>query len=78
MAGGIRHAGLMLDVHSRATHASTRTDPRREQVVAMLRNRFAALKLATLRIDRIALFRQDDAMARFRIIGHWSLRGRDG
>lgn len=52
--------------------------PRREQVVAMLRNRFAALKLATLRIDRIALFRQDDAMARFRIIGHWSLRGRDG
>jgi hypothetical protein len=33
VAGGIRHAGLMLDVHSRATHASTRTDPRREQVV---------------------------------------------
>lgn len=25
VAGGIRHAGLMLDVHSRATHASTRT-----------------------------------------------------
>lgn len=52
--------------------------PRREQVVALLRNRFAALKLATLRIDRFALFRQDDAKARFRIIGHWPLRGRDG
>jgi putative phosphonate metabolism protein len=47
---------------------------RRDGVVAMLRNRFAMIDLATLEIDRIALFRQDDAMSRFRIIGHWPLR----
>lgn len=47
---------------------------RRDGVVAMLRNRFAAIGLATLEIDRIALFRQDDASSRFRIIGHWPLR----
>jgi putative phosphonate metabolism protein len=47
---------------------------RRDSVVAMLRDRFAAIDLATLEIDRIALFRQDDAASRFRIIGHWPLR----
>jgi putative phosphonate metabolism protein len=47
---------------------------RRDDVVAMLRDRFAAIDLATLEIDRIALFRQDDAASRFRIIGHWPLR----
>jgi putative phosphonate metabolism protein len=47
---------------------------RRDGVVAMLRNRFAAVDLATLEIDRIALFRQDDAASRFGIIGHWPLR----
>ena len=47
---------------------------RRDSVVAMLRNRFAVIDLATLEIDRIALFRQDDAAVRFRIIGHWPLR----
>jgi putative phosphonate metabolism protein len=47
---------------------------RHNDVEAMLQNRFAAIDLATLEIDRIALFRQDDAAARFRIIGHWPLR----
>ena len=47
---------------------------RRDSVVAMLRDRFAAIDLATLEIDRIALFRQDDAASRFRIIDHWPLR----
>ena len=47
---------------------------RRDSVVAMLRDRFAAIDLATLEIDRIALFRQDDAASQFRIIGHWPLR----
>jgi putative phosphonate metabolism protein len=47
---------------------------RRDGVVAMLRDRFAAIDLATLEIDRIALFRQDDTASRFRIIGHWPLR----
>jgi putative phosphonate metabolism protein len=47
---------------------------RREIVVSMLRERFAAIRLMTLAIDRIALFRQDDATSRFRIIAHWPLR----
>ena len=51
---------------------------RRENVVAMLRNRFAATGLATLAVDRIALFRQDDATSRFGIIRHWPLRPASG
>jgi putative phosphonate metabolism protein len=48
-----------------------RLDPaRREPVMALLRDRFAAIGLKTLAIDRIALFRQDDADSRFRIIRH--------
>lgn len=47
---------------------------RRDVVMTMLRERFAAIELATLEIDRIALFRQNDAASRFRIIGHWPLR----
>ena len=42
-------------------------------ILEMLRTRFAALGLDTLVIDRIALFRQDDAKARFRIVGEWGL-----
>ena len=48
--------------------------PRRDAVMAMLQSRFAEIGLATMEIDRIALFRQDEAAARFRIIGHWPLR----
>ncbi len=47
---------------------------RHEPVLAMLRERFAAIGLARLAIDAIALFRQDGAASRFRIIGHWHLR----
>ncbi len=51
-----------------------RLDPaRREPVMAMLRDRFAAIGLKTLAIDRIALFRQDAADSRFRIIRHYVL-----
>ena len=51
---------------------------RREPVLTMLRNRFSALGLNTLAIDRIALFRQDNADSRFRIVSHWKLRAADG
>jgi putative phosphonate metabolism protein len=53
---------------------------RREPVLATLRQRFSNLGLTALAIDRIVLFRQDGAGARFRILGHWQLRatGRDG
>jgi len=47
---------------------------RREPILAMLKERFAALELATLAIDRIAVFRQDNAASRFRIVGQWELR----
>ena len=50
---------------------------RRDSVLAMLQARFAALDLATLAIDRIVVFRQDDAASRFRIVGEWELRGAD-
>jgi len=46
---------------------------RREPVMAMLQSRFVATGLATLAIDRIALFRQDDADSRFRIVRSYDL-----
>ena len=46
---------------------------RRATVLAILQQRFAALKMMTLAVDRIALFRQDGAVSRFRIIGHCAL-----
>ncbi|WP_426435691.1 DUF1045 domain-containing protein [Bradyrhizobium genosp. P] len=49
-------------------------DERRGPTVAWLRERFATTGLTTLAINRIALFRQDDAASRFRIIGSWPLR----
>jgi putative phosphonate metabolism protein len=47
---------------------------RREPVVAMLRNRFAATSLKTLAIDAIALCRQETPDDRFRVVGRWELR----
>jgi putative phosphonate metabolism protein len=47
---------------------------RHAPVLTMLRERFAAIGLTRLAIDGIALFRQDGAASRFRIIGHWQLR----
>jgi 2'-5' RNA ligase len=48
-------------------------ETRRQGVIAMLRERLARLGLGELAIDRIALFRQDDAEMRFGIIGDWQL-----
>ena len=48
---------------------TSRLPPERgEKVLAMLQKQFDALALSALRIDRIALFRQDDAQARFRVL----------
>jgi hypothetical protein len=49
---------------------------RREPILTMLRNRFAALGLATLAVDQIALFRQDDAESRFRVVEQFELASR--
>jgi putative phosphonate metabolism protein len=46
---------------------------RREPILAMLRDRFAAIGLAALAIDRIAVFRQDNAASRFQVLNHWAL-----
>ena len=46
---------------------------RRGPILEMLRGRFATLKLDALAIDRIALFRQDDASSRFHIVAEWPL-----
>ena len=48
--------------------------PKRERVVSMLRTRFSAVGLEKLAVDAIALFRQEDATSRFRIIDRWQLR----
>jgi putative phosphonate metabolism protein len=48
---------------------------RREQVLAMLRSRFSATGIGELAIDAIALCRQENQNARFRVIGRWPLRG---
>ena len=42
---------------------------RQPPILSMLRRRFATLALTTLAIDAIALYRQDDAGSRFRVIG---------
>jgi putative phosphonate metabolism protein len=47
---------------------------RRAPILAMLQQRFAALKISTVAVDRFALFRQDGAKSRFRIIGCWPFR----
>jgi putative phosphonate metabolism protein len=46
---------------------------RRWSVLDMLRARFAATAVDSLAVDRIALFRQDAAEVRFRIVGNWPL-----
>ena len=51
-----------------------RLDPgRHAPVVALLRDRFRDSGVRDVRIDRIALFRQDEADRRFHVIGHWPL-----
>jgi putative phosphonate metabolism protein len=47
---------------------------RREPILAMLLNSFSAIGLKTLAIDRVAVFRQENANSRFRIVKHWQLR----
>lgn len=47
---------------------------RRAAVTKILRARFAALELQSLRIDRLALLRQNDANSGFTVISHWPLR----
>jgi putative phosphonate metabolism protein len=66
---------VMEDFRFHMTLTGRLAEERREPVLAMLRHRFSVIGLDTLVIDRIALFRQENAEERFRIIHHWKLRG---
>ena len=58
---------------------TARLDPERSaRVLPLLRDRFATLGLEDLPIDRIALFRQNDAGTRFRIVESWALTASRG
>jgi putative phosphonate metabolism protein len=46
---------------------------RRETVLAILRQRFAALDMNSIAVDRLALFKQSDSSSRFRIVRQYSL-----
>jgi putative phosphonate metabolism protein len=65
---------VMEDFRFHMTLTGRLAADRRETVMAMLQERFALLDLESLSVDRIALFRQNDADSRFRIVGHWKLR----
>ena len=46
---------------------------RHETILAILRQRFAALELSELAVDSIAVFRQQDATSRFRVVQRYAL-----
>ena len=64
---------VMQDFRFHMTLTGRLPPERHEPVLTMLKDRFSALGLKTLAIDRIALFRQDDAGSRFRIAGAYVL-----
>lgn len=50
---------------------------RRAPLLTMLADRFAELGLTSLPVDRIAVFRQENSVSRFRVVNHWKLRSSD-
>ena len=68
---------VMGDFRFHMTLTSRVSAERRDTLVSMLRDRFAALGLSSLAIDRIALFRQDNANSRFRIVQQYELAQED-
>ena len=65
---------VMDDFRLHMTFTGRLAAERRETIMSMLQKRFAQLSLERLAIDQIALFRQNDADSRFRIVGQWKLR----
>jgi putative phosphonate metabolism protein len=59
---------VMEDFRFHMTLTSRLATERHEPVLTMLKDRFSALGLKTLSIERIALFRQDQADSRFRVV----------
>ena len=48
-------------------------EERRETVLAILRQRFAALDMNSIAVDRLALFKQSDPGSQFRVLQQYSL-----
>jgi putative phosphonate metabolism protein len=64
---------VMEDFRFHMTLTGRLNAERRETVLAVLQRRFASLKITTLAIDGIALFRQDGADSRLRIVKYFLL-----
>jgi putative phosphonate metabolism protein len=64
---------VMQDFRFHMTLTGRLGEAKREAIRTILQQRFALLDITTLSVDRIAVFRQDDADCRFRIMGHRAL-----
>jgi putative phosphonate metabolism protein len=65
---------VMEDFRFHMTLTGRLDTERREAVLTMLRSRFSTIGLTMLAIDSIAVFRQENADSRFRIVNHWKLQ----
>ena len=65
---------VMEDFRFHMTLTGRLDTERREAVLTMLRSRFSTIGLTMLAIDSIAVFRQENADSRFRIVNRWKLR----
>jgi putative phosphonate metabolism protein len=65
---------VMEDFRFHMTLTGRLDTERREPVLTMLRGRFSTFGLTMLAIDSIAVFRQENADSRFRIVNHWKLQ----
>ena len=67
---------VMDDFRFHMTLTGRLPDTRQPEIIAVLQQRFEELRLKTLAIDRLALFKQALAGSRFRIIGDFALSPR--
>jgi putative phosphonate metabolism protein len=65
---------VMEDFRFHMTLTGRLGNAKREPIRTILQERFALLKITTLSIDRIAVFRQHDADSRFRIVKRYVLK----
>jgi putative phosphonate metabolism protein len=65
---------VMEDFRFHMTLTGQLDTERREAVLTMLRSRFSTIGLTMLAIDSVAVFRQENAVSRFRIVNHWKLQ----
>ena len=66
---------VMEDFQFHMTLTGRLSAERQAAILQLLRERFARTNLGTFSVDRIALFRQDEATSRFRIMAHHNLKG---